>query len=176
MLRIPTLLVCLSLLSLSWSSAGRAAPKEGATFKDWVVRCEVLDAAGEPKGRATGTTRKTCFIVQNLVLKDKNQRVLLVAVAHAPDRQSPVAVFTLPLGIFLPAGVALSIDGAPARRYQVQRCVASGCKLQILLEPPLLKQFRDGIKAEVTIRDGQGTPITLPVSLRGFTAALQSLR
>ncbi|MFT5391776.1 MAG: invasion protein IalB, partial [Gammaproteobacteria bacterium] len=47
----------------------QATPEDGKTYTDWVIRCET------PSDEAV----ERCFIVQNLVLKDQNQRVLLIA-------------------------------------------------------------------------------------------------
>jgi invasion protein IalB len=143
-----------------------AAPEAGKAFQDWVTRCE--RAAGDDG-------REQCFIVQNLVLKEGNQRVMLIAVAFPPDEPDPVAVLTLPLGISLPPGVRLRIDGGEEHLFAVDRCIASGCKVGFVLSGELLGAFKRGLQAVVTIHDGGRQPITLPVSLRGFTAALRSL-
>ncbi len=158
----------LLISALSAASVG-AATKPHATFKDWAVRCEDRPATSQD-------SPAHCYMVQRLVLKDKNQRVLVVAVTYPKGREQPVAVFTLPLGIALPPGIALAVDGDKPRRYAVDRCVANGCKAGIVLDAALLKRFKAGNRAMVTIHDGQRKPISLPVSLQGFTAALRSLR
>ena len=144
-----------------------AAPVDGEAYQDWVTRCEPI---GEDE------SAKQCFIVQNLVLKEKNQRVMLIAVAYPPEQPDPVAVLTLPLGISLPPGVRLRVDDGEVHRLAVDRCLATGCKAGFILSGQLLQAFKAGLKAEVTIHDGGRQPITLPVSLRGFTAALRSLQ
>lgn len=109
------------------------------------------------------------------MLKENDRRVMLVAVTYPAGKPDPVVILTLPLGILLPPGIALTIDGGKARRYQVDRCLTSGCKAAFVLDPELLVRFKAGIRADVTIQDGNRAPVTLPVSLVGFTAALRSL-
>jgi invasion protein IalB len=144
----------------------QAAPEDGKTYKDWVIRCET----------PTGEAAERCFIVQNLVLKDQNQRVLLVAITYTAGKPNPVAVLTLPLGISLPPGITLRIDGGEPHRFAIERCVANGCKVGFILTRALLARFKAGLKAEILVHDASRSPINLPVSLRGFTAALAAIK
>jgi invasion protein IalB len=167
----------LSLLALTlFPAVGLAAPVPGTTFKDWIVSCEVpKEATGDDASRSE-EQRRHCYIVQNLVLKEKNQRVLVIAVTYPKGKDQPIAMLTMPLGIALPPGISLSVDGDKPRRYAVDRCLASGCKAGIVLDEKLLGRFKAGNRAVVTVHDGRRNPIALPVSLQGFTAALRSLQ
>ncbi len=149
-----------------WGPRAAAGPKDGQRFKDWAAKCQ-KPADDKPE---------QCFVFQDLVLKDKKQRVLLIRVAIPPSRKDPVAVLTLPLGISLPPGVSIRVDDGEPVRVQVERCVANGCIAGFPLENELLASFKAGAKAYVTIQDSRRKPATLPISLSGFTAAVKSLR
>jgi len=159
------LVAALLVLALGAPPAA-ALPENGQKFKDWVAHCEKT-GEGKPV---------QCFICQDLVLKKKKQRVLLIRIAIPPTRDDPIAVLTLPLGISLPPGVSVRVDDGKPVRVRVERCVASGCIAGFPLNKELLAAFKAGSKAFVTIHDSRRKPATLPVSLSGFTAALTSLR
>ena len=142
-----------------------AAPKDGQTYGDWAVRCE------QPKNAA----EKTCFIFQNHVTKQGHKPVLRIAVGYIPKRDQPVAVITMPLGISLPPGVQIKVDDNEAVRVPVERCEPQGCRAGVILGDKLLAQMKAGKTADVTFDDGARHPITVPVSLKGFTAGLSSL-
>ena len=135
-----------------------------ATFKDWRLECT---------GKNAGHDR--CFIAQNLMVKSSGKRVMIFGITREPNQSMPVAVLTLPLGITLPPGIGLRVDGGTIRRFPVQRCLRSGCKTVFRLTPELTKILKAGLKAEVLVRDATGKAVALPVSLLGLTAALRAL-
>ena len=132
-------------------------------FKDWGVRCETAEATGE----------KICEMFQVVTRTDTGERVMAVIVGYTPENDQPVAAFQLPLGIHLPSGVEFSIDGGESIRVPIQVCFPHGCSANLLLEPSLLQKLRAGAIATVSIRGPQGKQVNLPVSLRGFTAAMK---
>ncbi len=158
-------LLCLALLA-GGARESVARPENGKAFKNWTVRCEKAKEAEE----------ETCYIFQNLVLKEGGQRVLHIAVGYLPDREEPVALLTLPLGISLPPGGTLQVDDNEPVRFQIERCEPNGCRAGLILRPELLQQFKKGMKAQVTFHDAGRRPISVPVSLQGFTAGLASLK
>ena len=67
-------------------------------------------------------------------------------------------------------------DGAP-QRYPFLSCFQDGCQAHIQLDDAALASFKKGLKGVVAFRalpDGKG--VRLPISFKGFTAALKSLR
>lgn len=145
-----------------------AAAKDGETFGDWRVRCQ-----SAPEGAAS----PPCFIFQTVVETDKEQEIMRFLVAYPPGQASPRAIIILPLGIALQAGIELSIDGGAAKRSPFISCFQDGCQSHIALDDTVLGGFKRGLKGTVAFRtlpDGRG--VKLPISLKGFTAALKSLR
>lgn len=158
------------LLALLFGADRAAAePKGGEVHDNWTTKCEKPEDAKED-------TKEQCFIFQNLVLKEGGQRVLAVAVVYPPEGSDPVALFTLPLGISLPPGAALAVDDGEPVRFPIERCEPSGCRAGLKLEAALLEKMKKGARAQVTFHDGSRRPISVPLSLKGFTAGLQSLR
>ena len=83
---------------------GGALTRPVEKFDDWFKECEmVTDEKGEQI--------EICQISQTLIDKESDQPMMKIAVGYVPDKDQPVAVITLPLGIFLPPGIELQIDG-----------------------------------------------------------------
>lgn len=158
----------LAASTATWAAAAAGAPPAGKAFKDWVIACEKREdgEAGQ------------CYMAQNIALRENGQRLLHVAVGYAADTgaEQPAAVFTVPLGVFLPAGVAVSIDGAEPRRLAVEYCVAVGCRAVLPVDPETEAALKQGRQAQITFQDRTRREIGVPVSLLGFTAALRALR
>ncbi len=135
------------------------------TFKDWGLRC-----------RESPPDRVTCYLFQNILLKQGRQRIFHVAVGHIDDQEQPIAVLTSPLGTYLPPGVALQIDDGEPMRVPFEQCNADGCHATLPIAPATLEALKRGALMNVAIYDGARRPLEFPVSLAGFTAGFRALR
>ncbi len=136
-------------------------------FQDWGVRCGMGDSG--PRGG--------CEMFQGVTRNDNNELVMRVAIGYPPrqDIDAPVAVFQLPLGIHLPPGIQLSVDDGEPLRFPVQACFQPGCRADLPLKPELLSKLKSGSKATLSVLGPGGEQIDLPISLMGFTAALERI-
>lgn len=162
--RFPRLLAALCALPVVLTA--QAQVKDGESFDNWTVRCEDSKDA----------QARQCFIFQNLVTREGAQRVLHVAIGYLPDRPEPIALVTLPLGISLPPGASIQVDDGEPTRFPVERCEPNGCRAGLRLESPLLDAMKTGQELRVTFQDGSRKPVTVPLSLQGFTAGLRALK
>ena len=69
----------------------------------------------------------------------------------------------------------IQVDDGEIHSFEIERCLQSGCKAGFPLAEDMVRSFKRGLVAEVVMRDASRRPITIPVSLRGFTAAYQAL-
>ena len=111
---------------------------------------------------------------------DKEDRtVMAVAVGQVPGTSDVGLLILLPLGILLPAGVTMQIDGGAEIPLQVERCERQGCRIERLIEPDLLNRLKGGTKATVFFEaidpQGKRQRLGVPISLLGFTAALNEV-
>jgi invasion protein IalB len=149
-----------------------AAPDEGAIterqFEDWTVRC----------GRRGEQGPQVCEMQQQQA--DSEDRVIMaVAVGEVPGTSDLGLLVMLPLGILLPAGVTLQVDGGAEMPLQVDRCERQGCRVEMLLESDLLSRLKGGSQAKVFFEAvnprGERQRLGVPISLLGFTAALDEV-
>jgi len=134
--------------------------------KDWKLVC------GTPANNPTAPER--CNLVQIISAEETGQRVLRVEVARGP--QAILIAFTAPLGIFLPKGMEISVDGGPTSAFAVEICQPQGCSAALKLEGELLSKMKKGTKATLTIYDPRLKPLAIPVSLSGFTKGISKVK
>jgi invasion protein IalB len=156
------------VLGLSLASAPASADlKQGEKFDDWTVGCEA------PK--AEGATAR-CFIFQNILVKESRQQILLMAIGLLGENKQPAAILTVPLGVFLPAGLTLTVPDVKPVRVVIETCLPKGCRGAVALNDELLEALRKGDKAQVTLMDARRRQINLPVSLKGFTKGFAAVK
>jgi invasion protein IalB len=140
-------------------------PRDGQQVQDWTLRCEL------PQGQPP----EFCEMRQRVV-NQEGERVLLAVVGPLPQIDKPGLLLVLPLGIALPPGTFLKIDGGPEQPVPVERCEPQGCRIELVLDPELLARLKAGTRALVGfhVYDGEGgrPRVDVPVSLLGFSAAL----
>jgi len=137
-------------------------------FQDWAVRC----------GRPAEDAPQTCEMVQQR-LDEQGQTVLAIAVGRVPNTDDPGMLIILPLGIWLPPGVVLQVDGGEEVPARIERCERRGCQVELLLEGNALTLLKAGTEANVLFQiydeNGQPKVVGVPFSLLGFTAALNEI-
>lgn len=162
----------IALLSLGSSAAwaqeeSTPAPPQTQVehFQDWEVHCGAEAAGSETH----------CEMLQTVNRKGSDQPIMRIAIGYPPQTSGPVAIFVLPLGMRLPPGVQFKVDSGNAVRFPVQLCVTQGCRADLPLKDDMVRQLRAGHQATVTIHEPRGEPLDLPISLMGFTAALERI-
>ncbi len=140
-----------------------------ARHENWVVRCQ-------PAPEEAFGASEFCEMYQQVSEQESEQTVLEVVIGYPQDAGQPVALFNLPLGMRLPPGVQMQVDDNEPVQFPVQLCLGSGCRADIELSETLIGQMRAGTEAVLTIVDPQGRNVELPMSLLGFSAALDELQ
>lgn len=99
-------------------------------------------------------------------------------VIHIPaDATRTELLVTVPLGLSIPAGVSYDIDGTRPGRLDLVTCDRGGCLATASpLAADALSAMQGGQKLNIIFASADGQPITLAMSLAGFTAALQKIR
>ncbi len=157
--------IMFSLLAVPFQLTAAEKPKN---YKDWGYKCET------PKG----FDKEICFIFQRITNKENNKRVADITVAYAPNSgKKPLMVVTLPLGVFLPAGIQLRVDqGKEAARAPYVQCIKDGCQARVILDDKIMDKLKSGNRLGVAFLTPKQKQLGFPVSLSGFTAAINSLK
>jgi invasion protein IalB len=106
--------------------------------------------------------------MQNVIAEDRPEVGLSVVVLKTADRKSKILRVLAPLGVLLPNGLGLNVDGKDIGRAYFVRCFADGCYAEVVLEDELLKTFRSGASATFIVFQTPEEGIGIPVDLKGF--------
>ena len=154
--------------------AGQApAPKVDVIAENgkWKVQCETAPAAEGQKAQ------RQCGMVQN-TQSEKNPKatLTLVMVKTVQGDKSIINMRVIaPIGVFLPTGVALEIDGAAVGRVPFTRCAPRVCMAFAEASPDTLAKLKKGGEANFIIYEAPGMGLPMKLSLEGFSASLAAL-
>lgn len=157
------LIVVAGFLGASSASAQESPDTLRETHGDWQKHC-ALDAMG----------LEECFLFQAVDMQANGERVMTV-IAASPPSAEPLLRITVPLGVLLPNGLNMTIDGDDLGTVGFLTCFVDGCMTQVTLTADVLSSMKAGNAASITIYDTVGQPASLPLSLSGFTAGWGSL-
>lgn len=141
------------------------APEQTAEFYgDWQVRCVVRE------------DMPPCDMVQVATNNDTKEQVMRISIAHAGDQDKYGVQIWVPLGVLISGGVLVRVDDKEdVGDFKFTRCEPTGCFIEGVVGTEVLEPFRRGSKGVIAILDSLGEPIVLPLSFRGFVAAVGAM-
>jgi invasion protein IalB len=113
--------------------------------------------------------------MQNVLAEDRPELGLSVVVLKTADRKAKILRVLAPLGVLLPNGLGLNVDGKDIGRAYFVRCFSDGCYAEVVLEDELLKTFRSGATATFIVFQSPEEGIGIPVDLKGFGEGYDAL-
>ncbi|MER9206733.1 MULTISPECIES: invasion associated locus B family protein [unclassified Mesorhizobium] len=157
-------------------TAGSALAEEPKSTKS----AETKPAEGNPwalncSSGSTGTELQ-CQVSQNLTEAKTGQRVLTVTVRRDNGNGNLAMLLALPHGLFLPSGASYQIDQGQKTTIAIQTSDQNGAYAATPLSADLVKAMKSGTNLNIGIESVTRKPVTIPVSLAGFTAAIDKLQ
>lgn len=157
--------VAIGVGALALAASTLAAAQQSAGPVNWLVNCSNTGEAGA----------LTCQMSQSVVVRETGQRLLNIMIRKGETPTTPAMMLTLPHGLYLPAGVKMSIDDTPVQDLEVQTCQPTGCFAGMAVSEGLLEAMRQGSALQFEVQDLQRRPIKLNSTLSGFTSAYQQI-
>ena len=117
-----------------------------------------------------------CAVRQRAFIGKPPRFMGMITIRVPSDTKKPVIMSQTPLGLFLPAGLDIDIDGDMAQNYPFQSCSANGCYAGIPITGKLLDRMFKGGRLNVTFQHMNKKRLTLPMSLIGFSEAYGRIR
>ena len=157
---------CAALLALP--AAAQQKQQQGvvrSTHGSWSIIC---DTPG-------GATSEQCALMQNVVAEDRPEVGLSVVVLRTADKSAEILRVLAPLGVLLPNGLGLNVDGKDIGRAYFVRCFEDGCYAEVILEDDLLKTLRSGKAATFIVFQTPEEGVGIPVDLKGFGEGFDAL-
>ena len=137
-----------------------------AQFGDWQVVC---------RAPPPGSKSKVCALVQSVTAEDRDNVGLTVYFQRFSNGTRVLRVFA-PLGVLLPPGLGLKIDGKDVGHAPFLRCHTFACYAQVVVEDQLVSRLAAGKTAIFIIFQTEEAGIGIPISLAGFEKGLASLK
>jgi len=159
-------LICLAsgLAGLSFVSPSNAQGVVRSDHGTWQIRCD----------NKSGPGVDICALMQSVTAKN-NPNIGITIILQKHKNNKTILRVQAPLGVLLPGGLGLNVDGKDLGRTTFLRCLPSGCLADVPLEKKILKLFKSGKKATFVVFETPKKGIGLPVSLTGFTAGFKAL-
>lgn len=136
-----------------------------ADANPWAVNCS--------SGSATAELQ--CQVSQNLTEAKSGQRVLTVTVRRDNGNGGLAMLLALPHGLFLPSGASFQIDQGQKTVLAIQTSDQNGAYAATPLSADIIKTMKSGTNLNIGMESVTRKPVTIPVSLAGFTAAVAKL-
>ncbi|MEM7398782.1 MAG: invasion associated locus B family protein [Pseudomonadota bacterium] len=148
------------------SPAGPSAVLRG-TYGAWQLYCRTPPGAREEK----------CAIVQMVTDEQRPNVGLNVQLFKSIGADTNMMRVVAPLGIFLPRGLGMKIDGEDVGNVPYIKCgKTSGCIAEFELQNEVVTKLKSGESALLIIFPTVEEGIGIPVSLDGFTKAFGTLK
>jgi len=128
----------------------------------WLVSCNNQNDPG----------RLMCEMAQSIVLTEGNQRVATAAFVKSAGEEELMAVFTLPIGLFLPAGLKLAVDEIELGEFEFQSCDTQGCYAMGNAEESWPQTLVEGTDLRLTIESEDRQTVDFTFPLEGFGQSL----
>lgn len=136
-----------------------------AEYGDWQMSCDT------PPGAST----EQCAIIQNVLAEDQPNVGLSVIVLRTADREARLLRVLAPLGVLLPNGLGLNVDGTDMGRVAFVRCLPNGCVAEVELDDEIIDVLSNGESAIFVVFKTPEEGVGIPVSLEGFSEGFAAL-
>jgi invasion protein IalB len=136
-----------------------------AEYGDWQMSCDT----------PPGASFEQCAIIQNVLAEDQPNVGLSVIVLRTADREARLLRVLAPLGVLLPNGLGLNVDGTDMGRVAFVRCLPNGCIAEVELDDEIIKVLSEGTSAIFVVFKTPEEGVGIPVSLDGFAEGFAAL-
>jgi invasion protein IalB len=145
----------------------------GEKHQDWQTVCEKRGEGDE----------EVCGAIQEVKTKEGKLALWAAFGYLQPNVDGAVMIFRIPFdltdpptGFRVAKGAQIAIDGGTQVDVPIEICAPGGCQIGLLLEDPFVQALKAGNKLNLTVPLATGQTATINISLKGFTAAYDSLK
>ncbi len=134
-------------------------------YGDWQYVC---------KPPPPGAKNEVCALVQSVTAEDRKNVGLTIYFQKFSNGTKVLRVFA-PVGVLLPPGIGLKVDGVDIGHAPFLRCHTFACYAQVTVDDKLIAQLKSGKTAIFIIFQSEEAGIGIPISLAGFGDGLTAL-
>jgi invasion protein IalB len=136
-----------------------------STVGAWQLRC----------GRPPGARSEKCALVQSVKAEDRKNVSLTIIFLRSFSGDKRLLRVIAPLGVLLPTGLGLKIDGEDVGHAPFLKCGQVGCVAEVIADDTLIEKMKAGENAIFIIFQTPEEGIGVPINLAGFSDGLTQL-
>jgi invasion protein IalB len=144
---------------------GNTQIRVDSEFGFWKIICET----------PPGASSEQCGMHQSVRDGERENLYLSITLLRPADRKGDLLRLQAPLGILLPTGIGLEIDGEEIGTAFFVRCLSDGCWADVNVDEKLLEIMKNGRTAIFKIFPTPEEGVGIPVELEGFAEAYSKL-
>lgn len=160
--------ICLALAAACWPAFAQDAPVR-EKFGTWELRC-----ATPP-----GAPSEVCLLAQDVSDAERPNVGLNIVFLKAPEEKGLLLRVVAPVGVLLPYGLRMAVDGKDFGKIPYLKCSVvggRGCIAETLLQPEIVDKLKTGKEAWFTIFHTPELGIAIPVALAGLADGLAKVK
>lgn len=161
---LPVLVVC--GLAPAYAQSDNQADGQTPPSENWGSGCTASERSAP----------LDCSVFQRVIDSKTGRLITMVRIRVPGDTKSPVMLVQMPLGIYLPGQIELSVDGAAMTTIGFQTCDQNGCYAGMEVAANLLNAMLKGQTLDLKIQNQARQPSSVPISLTGFAKAYGQIR
>lgn len=131
----------------------------------WALSCSSPNAGSGPL---------ECQMSQT-ILRQETGQILMVITIRKPQNGTMTMNLVLPHGLYLPTGVSYQVGTGGKNTAVIYSSDQNGAYASVPLAPELLNALKAGSVLNIGLETVSRNPLTIPVSLTGFTSAVDRL-
>ena len=166
-------IVLVAALATTSTSIAQEAKKPAAKkpTASWLVNCSPT-----PDGASMLCLMSQTFNQVNTQTKSQ-QRLMTISIRPQPTDKTkrPLLSLALPHGLHFPSGANFKVDDQPAVPITLQTSDPNGVYTATPLGPKTIAAMKKGNAITITMFTRNQKPLSIPVSLVGFTAAFNKI-
>jgi invasion protein IalB len=154
-----------------------AAPETPAPAVALAENQEVLPSHWT--SRCVSESRNTnvdCVVEQSAVVTKTGQLLADITIRVPADTRHPVLLIQLPVGLYLPAGVTVQVDGGKPQQITLQTCDLKGCYGAEPVSDEMLAAMKSGTRFAVSFQNAAKESVVIPFGLANFAEAYQRVQ
>lgn len=176
------------IATISGTGQAFAAAENNQKYGSWLMHCsDVTDTKMASSTSTEEPSKQVCALFQSVAAKNRPSFGITVMILKDDGKTVPKATdapkaaglikILVPLGILLPTGVGMEIDGQNLGLTGFLRCAPNGCTASATLSETLLEKMKTAKKAAFTVfltpEDGLSIPVSLDGLAKGYDAIVK---
>ena len=139
-----------------------------ASYGDWVLRCQRVETAGK--------TARVCEVAEAIQVQGQAAPIAQLAIGRLSPGEPLRVTVVVPPAVTFPSSVRVDAKNGASFNLEWRRCLPGGCFADAVLKDDVLARWRGLSEAgQLIFKDAGGQDVTLPLSFRGLSQALDAL-